>query len=746
MGSFRDITERKQAEEALRKSEERFRLFMNNSPTFAWMKDEEGRYVYISQSFQKRLGARPEDRLGKTDFEVHPRAIAEQFSKNDHAALAAGHSMEFTEESLSPDGERCYWLTYKFPFQDASGEVYVAGIGLDITEHKRAEQALRENEQKFRQLAENIDEVFWVADAAAERILYVSPAYERVWRRSCQSLYQDRRSWLEAVHADDRDLMLAAYENQVHNQVPVNQEYRIVRPDESVRWIWNRGFPVRDDTGRVYRIVGIAEDITERKRAEENRSLLAAIVASSDDAIIAKDLETVILSWNAGAERLYGYAAEEAVGKSVRFLFPPERVNQLDDIMEKIKRGQTIEHYETERVRKDGTRISVSVTVSPITDSNGAVVGASTITRDITERKRAEEALRRSEAYLAAGQRLSHTGSWALKSSGEVFWSQETYRIFGFDPAKTTTSVRETLLQRIHPEDRPRIEEVLKTPAVQKEPCAVDYRIALPDGSIKHIHDVIYPVTNEAGDVVERYGVVMDITERRQAEEALQRSRDQLRALAARLESVREEERTRVAREIHDELGQALTAIKIDLSSLVHDLPADKKQESESIKELVDEAIQSVRRISTELRPGILDAVGLVAAVEWAAGEFEARTGSKCQLDLPQEDIAIDQERATALFRIFQETLTNVARHANATEVKVRLAKEDGHLTLEVHDNGKGASEKQLSAGSSLGILGMRERALLLGGELTITGAPGEGTIVRVRIPEALSPPPKDAK
>jgi signal transduction histidine kinase len=136
--------------------------------------------------------------------------------------------------------------------------------------------------------------------------------------------------------------------------------------------------------------------------------------------------------------------------------------------------------------------------------------------------------------------------------------------------------------------------------------------------------------------------------------------------------------------------------------------------------------------------------VGLVAAVEWAAGEFAARTGTKCQLDLPQNDVVTDEERATALFRIFQETLTNVARHANATEVKVRLDQEDGHLSLEVQDNGRGVSEEQLSGGGSLGILGMRERARLLGGDLAIAGALGAGTIVRVRIPH--STPPKGDK
>ncbi len=263
------------------------------------------------------------------------------------------------------------------------------------------------------------------------------------------------------------------------------------------------------------------------------------------------------------------------------------------------------------------------------------------------------------------------------------------------------------------------------------------------DGSSLHAAISRVPVALPGGRSAV-YAILSDITERKRAEVELQRSHDQLRALAARLQKVREEERTRVAREIHDELGQALTAIKIALDSLSNEMPEGKIQQSESIMKLADETIQSVRRISTELRPAVLDTLGLVAAVEWAVEEFEARTGTRCQLDLPQDDVVIDQDAATAMFRIFQETLTNVARHAEATGVNVRLAEEDEGLTLEVHDNGKGVNEEQLSAGSSLGILGMRERALLLGGELTITGAPGKGTTLRVRIPATHLTPPKD--
>jgi signal transduction histidine kinase len=217
-----------------------------------------------------------------------------------------------------------------------------------------------------------------------------------------------------------------------------------------------------------------------------------------------------------------------------------------------------------------------------------------------------------------------------------------------------------------------------------------------------------------------------------------QQSLNQMRTLAARLHSAREEERTRVAREIHDELGQALTAIKIEFASLLRDLPEGlAAPRSQSILKILDQTLQSVQRIGTELRPGILDDMGLVAALEWAAEDFETRTGTKCQVSLPDVDIALDPEAATALFRIFQETLTNVARHADATQVDVLLGEENGNLILEVRDNGKGISDEELTAKTSLGILGMRERVLLLGGTLTISGAPEKGTTVRVLISDS---------
>jgi signal transduction histidine kinase len=219
----------------------------------------------------------------------------------------------------------------------------------------------------------------------------------------------------------------------------------------------------------------------------------------------------------------------------------------------------------------------------------------------------------------------------------------------------------------------------------------------------------------------------------------LRSSREQLRALSAHLQSVREEERALIAREIHDELGQELTGLKMDLSWVIKRLPDDQKlliRKTESMSKLVDNTIQSVRRISTKLRPGVLDDLGLTAAIDWQAEDFQNRTGISCEFHSNLREVDLDQDRSTTVFRILQETLTNVARHASATHVNIFLKEETNSLALVVEDNGRGITEGEASDPKSLGLLGMRERALVFGGEVQIRGTPGRGTTVTLKIPQ----------
>jgi signal transduction histidine kinase len=225
--------------------------------------------------------------------------------------------------------------------------------------------------------------------------------------------------------------------------------------------------------------------------------------------------------------------------------------------------------------------------------------------------------------------------------------------------------------------------------------------------------------------------------ENRKAQERLIRSHDQLRALTGHLQFVREEERTRIAREVHDELGQSLTGLKIDLSWLSGKVASDRtlQRKIKSMSADVDNTIQTVRRIATELRPGVLDSLGLAAAIEWQAMDFQDSTGIPCEVKIEVKEAIWGREFSTTCFRIFQETLTNIIRHANATRVTVRLSQVDHELVLTVRDNGRGILEKEIVHPRSIGLIGMRERVAQVGGQLFLFGVPGRGTTVTMRVP-----------
>ncbi len=238
-----------------------------------------------------------------------------------------------------------------------------------------------------------------------------------------------------------------------------------------------------------------------------------------------------------------------------------------------------------------------------------------------------------------------------------------------------------------------------------------------------------------------------DITERKEAEQLLAESHEHLRSLAARLQTVREEQSAHIAREIHDVLGQQLTGLKLDLAWLKRRAAAVSEgalakaltDKLLATSQLVDGTIETVQKIASHLRPGLLDKLGLAAALEHEARDFAERAGLRCACELSAEALDLDDSAATGVFRIFQETLTNVARHAQASEVRVRLSRDAADLVLEVRDNGRGIAEGQAAGAKSLGLLGMSERARLLGGRLDIKGVPGAGTTVTLTLP---APPP----
>lgn len=333
---------------------------------------------------------------------------------------------------------------------------------------------------------------------------------------------------------------------------------------------------------------------------------MVAIVESSDDAIVtaivSKDLNGIIASWNGGAEKLFGYTMAEVIGEPVTILIPPDRIDEETQILGRIKRREQVIHYETLRRRKDGSEIDVSLTVLPVLDRSGKVIGASKIARDITERKRAEEKLRRSEACLAVGQRLSHTGSWAWNvHTGDLFWSQEQYRIFGLDPEKVKPSY-EMAFEMVHPEDRSIVRRDFEKAVSEQRDFEANYRITRSDGTIRHMHSLCHPVFNESGALIEYVGTVVDTTERKHAEEAARSAQSEL-AHAARALTLAELTAS-IAHEVNQPLGAIVADGQACLRLLGRDEP-DFQEVREAVGCMISDAMRAhkvIRRIRALLK------------------------------------------------------------------------------------------------------------------------------------------------
>jgi PAS domain S-box-containing protein len=357
--------------------------------------------------------------------------------------------------------------------------------------------------------------------------------------------------------------------------------------------------------------------------------------------------------------------------------------------------------------------------------------------------KRAEEQIKQSERQLAEAQHLAHVGSWNWDLQSNVLsWSDELYRIFGVDPQAHYPAYESFVREFVHAEDRALAEGAVERCLKTREPFSFYNRILRPDGEERVIHARGDIVSDEHGNPIRMFGTAQDVTERQQAEERLRATTEQLRALSASLQSAREEEATRIAREIHDELGATLSSLRWDLEDVVKvisesgDLSQcqELRKKIEDMMTLTDTTINTVRRIASELRPSVLD-LGLAEAIEWQARQFQDRTEIIVHGDCRLENVDLSREQSTAVFRIFQEALTNILRHSQATTANIQMKEEDGEFILTISDNGRGITEDEKSGQRALGLLGMQERAHLIRGKIEITGSDGKGTVVTVRIP-----------
>ncbi len=514
-------------------------------------------------------------------------------------------------------------------------------------------------------------------------------------------------------------------------------ETRFSHRDGKGVWLEISGGPLAEgERGDSYRLV---RDITRLRDAEREHSralsMHRATLESTADGILVVDCEGHVVSYNRRFLDLWRIPERlTTTGRDADLLqFVLDQVRDRDAFMNRVEQlyAAPEESSYDEIAFTDGR---VFERYSQPQHIDGVAVGRVWSFRDVTEARRSDEALRFSEDKFAkAFQSSPLRVSISTLEEGRFVEVNETFlRDHGFTREQVIGRTSPELGLWADPNQRRRLVDT-----VRRNGMVRDYEFAgqLRDGRIQ--------TTSISAEVIQVGGeacllsVATDVTERKEAEEKARRSRAELRALAARLLLVREEERTRIAREIHDELGQALTGLKLDLAWLKQRVD-DRGELSawvQSIVERIDGTIDSVRRIATDLRPSILDHLGLVAAIEWQAQEFERRTGVKASVRVSRPEVAIDDVRATAVFRMLQETLTNVARHAGATRVDIDLTVGNVDLSLDVRDDGRGITPAEIAGGRSLGLVGLRERAIACGGMLEIQGTPGRGTQVSVRIP-----------
>ena len=496
----------------------------------------------------------------------------------------------------------------------------------------------------------------------------------------------------------------------------------------------------------------IASQDFARHKSDQTANLLAAIVDSTDDVIISKTLDGIITSWNKAAERVFGYSSKEAIGSHISLIIPKDRLPEEDDILAHIRRGERIEHFDTVRQRKNGSVFDISLTISPVYDSTGRVVGASKVAREITERKRAE----RNTALLAAIVDSSDDAIVSKTLDGIITsWNKSAARVFGY----STEEAIGKHITFIIPRDRWDEEAGI----IARIRCGerVDHFQTIrrrKDGSMVDVSLTISPVRDSSGQIIGASKVARDVTAEVRAAELLRERERELRRLSESLDAevrsrtrelqelswqlmrARDDERRHVARELHDSAGQSLAILGMQVDQLVGKAgnSPEISTQAEQLRETVRQLQSEIRTTSYLLYPPLLDESGLQAALSWYAAGLTERTGLEIDVEIPDIRGRLPRELDLVLFRFVQEALTNIHRHSGATKASIAACPTNGCIRIEVADNGKGMSPAKLeqvrSAGSGVGIRGMRERIRQFQGSMQID-SDSNGTKVCVMVP-----------
>lgn len=753
-----DMTQRKLAEDALADEKRFVEAVFSSLPGIAFVFDEDGRRVRRNDQYAQLLGWSESEldqmRAGGAAIPDDRPRIAQAVSE----AFRNGR-VELEVTGATKDGRQIPFLCTGVRVELA-GRAYVVGVGIDITQRKQAEESLRQSQENLRRLWDGAADALCLCDQHG-RILDVN-------RLACDSLGYSREELLAMSVSDvemkwDPSIVELLRERIRQEQTPTIAAEGVHRRRDASTFPVQVHVAAFEVGGRLL-LLAAASDITKRVQAEQSlrqaQELYQKLFDLSPEVIVlTTEAEGRYIAANAAHERIVGYRQEELIGRTAIecgvWASPAERQR----VIQRLREEGSLHNLQTQFRRKSGELFPVELSMARVEIEGRPCLISLLI--DVTERTRAEEALRRSEAGLAAAQRLAHIGSWQWDTAANTAsWSDETYRIFGIDPGPLRQH-RQDFVTMVHPDDRSRVDKALSDALSGDKEYDLEYRIVWPDGSERVIHSQAAVVRDDTGRAVLMHGTVHDITDRKVAEEALRQAKEnleqkvrdrtaklteqaaQLRAMAIELTRAEQRERRRIAGVLHDHLQQLLVSAKLHLEILSRHNNDLVKQTTCQIKQVIDEAIRSSRSLTAELSPAVLQETDLEGSLRWLSGWMAEKYRLDVEVSVAPDLPFVADDIKVLVFESVRELLFNVVKHAHVAFARVSAGVNgESALQITVADKGGGFNPEkigQAGKGASFGLFSIRQRLNLMGGQMAIDSVPGKGSHITLTVPVAMA-------
>jgi PAS domain S-box-containing protein len=740
----RDISENKKTLLALKESESKFRRIFESDLIGFFFYDTKGNIIEANQKFLEMAGYPFEE---SSSGQLRWRDLTPpEYTARDNEALKEvqlkGTCDPYEKQFIRKDDSRLNVILGAVSINKNEGIAYI----IDNSHRKKVEKSLRRTNALLADIQKLSHVGTWEWFLKADKVIWSDEMFN-ILGLEPQEFEVKTQSIFKFIHPDDQDKVSPAMtESFVENKTnPL--EYRIVRSNGEIRHVLGLGYALLNKDNQVDRIAGSLQDITDRKLAEDQirkeKQLSDSIINSLPGIFYLFDDSGRMLRWNENLETISGYTSVEIANmRPAEFVDPAERDMIEVKIAEILNHG--IVELEAFILTKSGEKIPFYFTGSRVVfETRVCIIGMGI---NISERRKAEQQLKENEQQLEVIYHTVRDIIYMLSVEKERYKFISINHQFLESTGLQEKQVIGRYVNEVIPEPSlstvlEKYRESIKTKKTVTWKESTEY----PSG-VKVALVTVSPVMDEEGKCIKLVGSVSDITEREEAEKEIKERNEQLHQLSAHLQNIREEERASVAREIHDELGQQLTVIKMDVSWINKKIQSEEGkiiQKIQSLLHLVDSAISTVRKISSDLRPSILDDFGLKEALQWQISEFEKRTGISCHFVAGIPDRKLDKKISISLFRIFQESLTNVARHAEAHNVWAVIKCRSGNLELTITDDGKGMDVSSMGLKHTMGLIGMKERVKMTEGTFNLISTPGNGTIVRVAVPFEDVVPPK---